>query len=82
MLRRAVWYKFTDVSELLNASSIMTMMEAVSTSETSVNFYPTTRRKIPEDSQLHTRRRENLKSHQFIARSPLFPFCHTVPVSN
>jgi hypothetical protein len=38
-------------------------MEAVSTSETSANFYQTARRNIPEDSYLHTRRRENLKSH-------------------
>jgi hypothetical protein len=29
------------------------MMEAVSTSETSVNFYQTTRRNAPEDSHLH-----------------------------
>jgi hypothetical protein len=29
------------------------MMEAVSTSETSVNFYETTRSNIPEDSHLH-----------------------------
>jgi hypothetical protein len=40
------------------------MMEAGSTSETPVNFYQTTRRNIPEGSHLHTRRRENLKSHQ------------------
>jgi hypothetical protein len=39
-------------------------MEAVSTSETSVNFYETTRRNIPEDSHLYTRRRENLKSRR------------------
>jgi hypothetical protein len=39
------------------------MMEAASTSETSVNFYQTTRRNIPEDSHLHARRREKLKSH-------------------
>jgi hypothetical protein len=38
-------------------------MEAVRTSETSVNFNVTTRRYIPEDPKLHTRRRENLKSH-------------------
>jgi hypothetical protein len=38
------------------------MMEAESTSETSVNFYQTTRRNNPEDSHLHNRRRENLKS--------------------
>jgi hypothetical protein len=40
------------------------MMEAARTSETSVNFYQTTRRN-PEDSNLRTRRRENLKSHNF-----------------
>jgi hypothetical protein len=40
------------------------MMEATITSETSVNFYQTTLRKNPEDSHLHTRRRENLKSHK------------------
>jgi hypothetical protein len=39
------------------------MMAAASTSETSVNFYQTTRRNNPEDSHLHTRRRETLKSH-------------------
>jgi hypothetical protein len=37
-------------------------MEAESTSETSVKFYQTSRRYNPEDSHLHTRRRENLKS--------------------
>jgi hypothetical protein len=41
------------------------MMEAVITSETSVNFNATTRRNIPEDSELHTRRLENLKSFIF-----------------
>jgi hypothetical protein len=39
------------------------MMEAVRTSETSVNIYLTTQQYIPEDSKLHTRRRENLKSN-------------------
>jgi hypothetical protein len=29
------------------------MMEAESTSETSVNFYQTTQRNIPQDSNLH-----------------------------
>jgi hypothetical protein len=39
------------------------MMEAVRTSETSVDNY-FTRKYIPEDiSEHHTRRRENLKSH-------------------
>jgi hypothetical protein len=41
-------------------------MEAVHTSETSVYFNVTTRRNILEDSELHTRRRENLKSHTVI----------------
>jgi hypothetical protein len=44
-------------------SLIALMMEAASISETSVNFYQTTRCNNPEDSNLHTRRRENLKSH-------------------
>jgi hypothetical protein len=38
-------------------------IEAVITCETSLKHHQTTRRNIPEDSQLHTRRRENLKSH-------------------
>jgi hypothetical protein len=42
---------------------IALMMEAATTSETSVSFYQNTRRKIPEDSHLNTRSRENLKSH-------------------
>jgi hypothetical protein len=33
-----------------------------------VNFNVTTRRYIPEDFKLHTRRRENLKSHIQISR--------------
>jgi hypothetical protein len=36
----------------------------VAASETSVNVYQTTRRNNPEDSKLHTCRRENLKSHK------------------
>jgi hypothetical protein len=65
MLRRAVWWKFTDVSEMLAASIIRALMaEAVSTSETSFSIYQTTRRNIPEDTHLHTRSRENLKSSE------------------
>jgi hypothetical protein len=51
---------------MFKGSLIAMMVEAVSTSEMSVNFYDTTRRNIPEDNQLHTRRRENLKSHSNI----------------
>jgi hypothetical protein len=54
LLRRVVLSKFTDVSEVLFAYNklIALMMEAESTSETSVNFYQTTRRNIPEDNHL------------------------------
>jgi hypothetical protein len=44
-----VWQKFTDVSEVLAASIIIAlMMEAASTSETSVNICQSTRRYNPE----------------------------------
>jgi hypothetical protein len=42
------------------------MMEAVQTSETSVYTNKTTRHYTPEDSYLHSRRRENLKSRTVI----------------
>jgi hypothetical protein len=63
MLRRVVWWKLTDVSEVVTASIVTLMMEAVSTSETSANFYQTTRRSIPEDNYLRPRRRweDNIK---------------------
>jgi hypothetical protein len=51
---------------VLAASIIMAIaliMVAASTSETSVSFYQTARRNIPEDSHLYARRRENLKFH-------------------
>jgi hypothetical protein len=44
-------------------SEFRVFWEAVHTSETSVNFNVTTRRYIQEDSEFHTRRHENLKSH-------------------
>jgi hypothetical protein len=53
MLLSVVWYKFTDVSEVLTASLIIAMMmEAVNTSEASVHFYQIIRRNISEDSNL------------------------------
>jgi hypothetical protein len=42
--------------------AIAAMLPAASTTETTVNFYQTTRSNNPEDSHLHTRRREKLKS--------------------
>jgi hypothetical protein len=72
LLRRVVWWKFTNVSEVLAASIIKTVMmmmtEAASTSKTLVNFYQSTWHKNLENSHLHTRRRENLKYHHFISR--------------
>jgi hypothetical protein len=65
MLHHVIWWKLTDLSEVLTATIILItlMMEAVSTSETLVNFYQTTERNIPEDSHLHTSHHENLKFH-------------------
>jgi hypothetical protein len=59
MLRRVVWYKFTDVPEVLAASIIRSMpialmMGVTSTYETSVNFCQISRHNIPEDSYLLT----------------------------
>jgi hypothetical protein len=60
-------------------SVIALMMEAARTSETSVNFYQTTRRCNPEDSHLRTHRRENFKSspeeHRYVGKS--FVICQT-----
>jgi hypothetical protein len=44
---------------------IVLMIEAARTSEMLVDIQLRTRQHIPEDSELHTRRRENLKSHIF-----------------
>jgi hypothetical protein len=47
-------------------SLIALKMEAASTCAASENFYQTTRHNNPEDSDLHTGRRENLKRHVFV----------------
>jgi hypothetical protein len=44
---------------------IALMMEAVQSSETLVNSYQPTQLCNPEDSHLHTHRRETLKSHNY-----------------
>jgi hypothetical protein len=54
----------TDVSEVHAASIIIAlMMMAICISEMSVDIQLRTQQYIPEDSEFHTRRRENLKSH-------------------
>jgi hypothetical protein len=63
---------------VLTASIIIALMiEAVSTSETSVNFYQTTQRNIPEDGHFHTERRKNLTSHNVTNSRSISP-CHSV----
>jgi hypothetical protein len=64
LLTYVVW--FIDVSEVLAAyviRVIIKIMQAASISETSVNFYQTTQRNNLEESNLYTRRHDNLKSH-------------------
>jgi hypothetical protein len=53
----------TDVSEVRAASIVRAMMEAAHTSETSVDVQLRTQQCIPDDSELHTRRIDNLKFH-------------------
>jgi hypothetical protein len=67
LLNCILWQKFADASKVLAASTIRVIdmiMEATSTSETSVNLCQTTRHNNPEDSHLHTRQLEDLKPHQ------------------
>jgi hypothetical protein len=54
----------TDVSEARAATIIRAISsQAARASETSVDIQLRTRQYIPEDSEIHTRRRENLKCH-------------------
>jgi hypothetical protein len=53
-LRRAVRWNY------LRHQGATLIMEAVSTSETSGNFYQTTRCKIPEDSSLYSEKIEHI----------------------
>jgi hypothetical protein len=65
--------RFPYLKPILRARLLIAlMMEAVSTSETSVNFYQTTWRYITEDSHLRNRRRDNLKSHLLQSSSNMF----------
>jgi hypothetical protein len=52
--------------KIKNNCDFAMMMKAGRTCETSVHFNVTTRRYVPEDSKLNTRRRENLKSHKAV----------------
>jgi hypothetical protein len=59
----------TDVSEVRAAYIIALMMQIARTSETSVDIQLRTRQCIPEDSELHTRHREKLKSHNCLTEN-------------
>jgi hypothetical protein len=54
--------------------AIVLIIVAVSTSETSVNFYHTIRRNIRVDSRLHTPCHENPKSHDVTKCAQAFGF--------
>jgi hypothetical protein len=60
-----------DISEA-RIASIITMVEVVRTSETSVYFYETTHRYIPEGRNLHNCCQQDLKYHIFQSL-PLVP---------
>jgi hypothetical protein len=64
---RLVWV--TDFQRSILSSSSTPLMEAVRTSETSVNSHQSTRRYNPQGSHLHTHRRENSKSYAVFAVS-------------
>jgi hypothetical protein len=76
MLRRVVWWKFTDVSEVLTAIINRANFE------TSV-YYEATLRNIPEDSHISTHRPENMKSRLsfYSVMSQLNPF-HTLDTTS
>jgi hypothetical protein len=66
MYCRVLNWMWTDVSEIRAGSIIALVMEASRTSETSVDIQLRTRQYIPEDSELHTCRRENLKTRSYL----------------
>jgi hypothetical protein len=55
MLRRVLWWKLNNVSEV-SAASIVVIMEAGRIYKNVNQFYETTRRSIPVGSHFHTRR--------------------------
>jgi hypothetical protein len=64
-----------EVLEVFNISTIRTMtlvtlmMETVSAFETSVNFYETTRRNVPEDRHLHLKAKVVLLTKNYAVKA-------------
>jgi hypothetical protein len=63
VLKTAVLWDVSQCS-LVYTDRFSLIMEAVSIYETSVNIYQNAKRNIPEESHIHIRHRENLKSHR------------------
>jgi hypothetical protein len=66
ILKMAVFSVVVSCSLVEVSELIALMMEAASTSVTSVNLYQTTQRNNPEDSHLHICCWKNLKSHEVV----------------
>jgi hypothetical protein len=89
LLRRVVWWKFTDVSEVLPASAanvlellgasinrtIILMLGATSAYEMSVKFYQTTRPNAPEDNHHSIKHDRKIKRQNKLLTKPTS--CHS-----
>jgi hypothetical protein len=61
-----------EVLEVFNISTmtlVTLMMETVSASETSVNFYETTRRNVPEDRHLHLKAKVVILTKNYVVKA-------------
>jgi hypothetical protein len=63
---KVTYYAFNAQYNISKSKIITLLMEAVSSSGKSLNFYKTTRHNIPEGSHFRTCHCENLKSHQIL----------------
>jgi hypothetical protein len=73
------WKRLTDVSDVLTVSiiKVMRIMQAVNTSETSVNFYQTTWNNIPETGHLHLALEANTHKHTNMHKD-MIPFVNNL----
>jgi hypothetical protein len=68
-----IFWDMTPCSPLVAEPTSLTLkMEAIRTSETSVETQQTTRRHIPENDTLHNHRCENLKSYTILKGFSVF----------